>query len=150
MLLRKGNVLLKDLRSHEQLCIEKYSKYANEASDGQLKNLFSQLGQTEKQHLQTLEQIAAGSVPQMSSQSGKQPAANFTPSANYAPQDKQKDTFLCSDMLSTEKHVSATYNTSIFEFSDSGVRSVLNHIQKEEQEHGDKIYKFMAVNGMYC
>ena len=53
-------------------------------------------------------------------------------------------------MLSTEKHVSATYNTSIFEFSDSGVRSVLNHIQKEEQEHGDKIYKFMAVNGMYC
>jgi len=38
---------------------------------------------------------------------------------------------------------------AVFEFSDTAVRDALNHIQKEEQEHGDKIYKYMAQNGMY-
>ncbi|MEG2144480.1 MAG: spore coat protein, partial [Oscillospiraceae bacterium] len=41
------------------------------------------------------------------------------------------------------------YDTSIFEFKNKNVRDTLNHIQKEEQEHGEKIYGFMAQNGMY-
>jgi len=72
-----------------------------------------------------------------------------TPSAAYNEQSKQKDSYLCKDALSTEKHVSSTYNTSIFEFKDTGVRSALNHIQKEEQQHGEQIYNFMSQNGMY-
>ena len=32
---------------------------------------------------------------------------------------------------------------------DKNVRQVLNHIQKEEQEHGEKIYNYMASHGMY-
>jgi len=146
---QKETSLLKDLRSQEQLCVEKYSKYANDARDGQLKNLFTQIGQTEQQHLQTLDQIDAGNVPQMQ-QSGQGWQTESFSAANYSPQDKQKDSFLCADMLSTEKHVSSTYNTCIFEFADSNVRNALNHIQKEEQEHGDRIYKFMSANGMYC
>jgi hypothetical protein len=42
------------------------------------------------------------------------------------------------------------YDTCIFEFADANVRSLLNHIQKEEQEHGKMIYDYMAVNCMYC
>ena len=49
---------------------------------------------------------------------------------NYNEHDKM----LCSDSLSTEKFVSSTYNTAIFEFRDKNIRQVLNHIQKEEQE----------------
>lgn len=64
---------------------------------------------------------------------------------NYNEGDK----LLCQDALSTEKYVSSTYNTSIFEFRDTNIRQVLNHIQKEEQEHGEQIYNYMNKHGMY-
>jgi spore coat protein CotF len=159
-LTQKESTLIKDLRSQEQLCIEKYTKYSNEACDGQLKNLFSQIREHERQHLQTLDQIASGGSPQMMQSSGSQQGNNaqqgggnqqpmqFQPT-NYSAQDKQKDAYLCSDALTTEKHVSSTYNTSIFEFSDPNVRNALNHIQKEEQQHGEQIYNYMSANGMY-
>jgi spore coat protein CotF len=63
--------------------------------------------------------------------------------------DKQADCYLCSDLLADEKHVSGLYNTSIFEFNDKQIRDTLNHIQKEEQEHGKAIYDYMSVNNMY-
>ena len=44
----------------------------------------------------------------------------------------------------TEKYVSATYDTAIFEFTDPQVRDVLNHIQKEEQQHGEAIFKYIS------
>ena len=69
--------------------------------------------------------------------------------APYSETDRQKDKFLCQDALSMEKYVSGAYNTSIFEFTDENVRNALNHIQKEEQEHGEQLYHFMAVNNMY-
>ena len=53
------------------------------------------------------------------------------------------------DMLSTEKFVSGAYDTAIFECKDIAVRQVLNHIQKEEQEHGESIFKYMQSRGMY-
>ena len=71
----------------------------------------------------------------------------------YSPapsQDKSTDMFLCSDALSGEKHVSHLYDTGIFEFRDENVRNVLNHIQKEEQQHGKMIYDYMSANNMYC
>ncbi|MDD2573267.1 MAG: spore coat protein, partial [Firmicutes bacterium] len=46
-------------------------------------------------------------------------------------------------------YVSGTYDTAIFEFKDSQVRDVLNHIQKEEQKHGEAIFKYMESKGMY-
>ncbi len=143
---QKESSLLQELTSHEQLCVEKYSRFANEAQDTQLKNLFTQLGQVEQQHLDTLKKINAGTVPNMSGSSNQSAATNYTAS-NAA--NKQKDQYLCQDVLSTEKHVSALYNTCIFEFKDVGVRNALNHIQKEEQEHGQKIYSYMEQNGMY-
>jgi spore coat protein CotF len=59
--------------------------------------------------------------------------------------DKQ----MCDDVLMTEKFVSSTYNTAIFEFRDTNVRDILNHIQKEEQKHGEAIFKYMESKGMY-
>ena len=61
----------------------------------------------------------------------------------------QADAYLCEDALGTEKHVSAVYDTSVFEFAQPQARQVLNHLQKEEQEHGQMIYAYMARNGMY-
>lgn len=144
----KETSLLKDLRSQEQLCVEKYGKYAADACDAQLKDLFTQIGQTETQHLQTLDQISSGIIPQVGGAAQQQQPPVFSMST-CPPADKQKDAYLCVDALSTEKHVSAEYNTCVFEFADTNIRNVLNHIQKEEQEHGEQIYSYMSQNGMY-
>ena len=86
-----------------------------------------------------------GVVPNINQQQNEQQAPINLNSNNYNEHDKM----LCSDSLSTEKFVSSTYNTAIFEFRDKNIRQVLNHIQKEEQEHGEKIYNYMASHGMY-
>lgn len=149
-LTQKETTLLQDLKSQEQLCIDKYSKYSAEACNAQLKTMLSQIAQVERQHLQTLDQIGSGTVPQMNSGGGSQ-MNQTTPSVqgNYAETDKQKDKFLCADLLTTEKHASSLYDTCIFEFKDPAIRNALNHIQKEEQGHGEQLYGFMSSNGMY-
>ena len=38
---QKETMLLNDLKNHEVLCIEKYTAYAQQAQDPQLKQLFS-------------------------------------------------------------------------------------------------------------
>ena len=147
-LTEKENMLLKDLISAEQLCVDKYRKSGAEAKDGGLKNLFTDIGNVEQTHLDTLNTISQGSVPNMSSTGAAKPQAPSAP-ANVSAADRQADQFLCSDLLDTEKHVSAVYNTCIFEFAQPELRSALNHIQKEEQEHGEQIYCYMSTNGMY-
>lgn len=84
---------------------------------------------------------------QQSNQSQPSQTANQTaaPSANANP----VDTMLCKDMLMTEKYVSGAYDTAIFEFTDTNIRQALNHIQKEEQKHGEGIFHYMSSNGMY-
>lgn len=152
---QKERQLLQDQQSHEKVCIEKYQNFAQQASDSQLKQLFQSYAQQEQQHLSTLTSILSGQVPstsqgqqsqqaQQSSQSSTQAtAATATASANKA------DAMLCSDMLMTEKFVSGAYDTAIFEFADANVRQALNHIQKEEQKHGEGIYNYMSSQGMY-
>ena len=150
-LTQKESTLLNDLKGQEQICVGKYNKYSCEASDQQLKNLFSQIAQTEQQHLDTINQIISGTVPTMSSGGGQQMQQTFSQTYKQSDtgQNKQNDCYLCTDVLSTEKHVSSTYNTSIFEFRDTNIRNTLNHIQKEEQQHGEQIYNYMAQNNMY-
>jgi spore coat protein CotF len=89
---------------------------------------------------------------------GKEPASPAPMSENNqmckccdysSNQDKDHDAFLCQDMLGTEKHVSALYNTGVFEFKSPAMRKMLNHIQAEEQQHGEWLYAYMNCNGMY-
>lgn len=145
----KETNLLKDMKGQEQLCIDKYEKYASEACAPELKTLFTSLANVERSHLNSVNDMMAGKVSTPSGSSSSSGGMSAF-KANYAnAEDKKKDTFLCSDMLSTEKHVSALYNTGVFEFSDVQARNMLNHIQTEEQQHGQKIYEFMNANGMY-
>jgi rubrerythrin len=149
---QKETSLLKDLRKQEQLCVDKFTQFSERACDEQLGSLFSKIAQDEKQHLDTLAQISGGTVPSMSAAGGQQKKAGgknaFTKSPCSAAEKKQ-DKFLCDDALSNEKYISGDYNTCIFEFRDANIRQALNHIQKEEQEHGEQIYNYMSTNGMY-
>lgn len=149
-LTQKETDLLKDLKNQEKLCVEKYTKYASFALDPQLKELFTSISNIEQQHLNTISQIESGNQP--AAQSGAKQTVNTSFSSNYGmgdTPDKQADCYLCSDLLADEKHVSSVYDTCIFEFKDTAVRDALNHIQKEEQQHGKMIYDYMAANNMY-
>lgn len=144
----KEKMLLKDLLSEEQHCIEKYTKASSAANDAGLKNLFTEIAQSEQTHYDTLNSINNGTVPNVNSGNETKPKAPASPS-NCNEQDKQQDKFLCADALNIEKHVSSMYNTSIFEFCSPELRNVLNHIQKEEQQHGQELYNYMSTNNMY-
>lgn len=163
---QKEKMLLQDQKNHEQICIQKYQTYANQTQNAQLKQLFTNFAQAEQQHLNTINQILSGQVPnvqqgqqqqgqqqgqqnqQQNQQSGTQ-AAGAAGSTGAQASNSQSDSSLLSDMLMTEKYVSGTYDTAIFEFADPSIRQVLNHIQKEEQEHGEGLFKFMQSHGMY-
>lgn len=164
----KETFLLEDMKSHEEQCILKYDNYHNLASDPQLKAVFRSNAQIEREHLETINQLLAGKVPNMSGgQSGGQQSGGQQSSGQQAPQQKSSglttfaqestsslgfnisDKDMCTDMLSMEKYVSGAYDTAIFEFKDSQVRDVLNHIQKEEQKHGQAITSYMINKGMY-
>ena len=148
-LTQKETSLLSDLKSQEQLCIEKYGNYTERACDPALKNLFQGLKNTEQKHLDTINRILGGEEVTM----GAAPTAvseslSCTPSSCPAEQ-KSQDAFLCKDALSMEKHVSSVYDVSVFEFSSTTLRDTLAHIQKEEQNHGEQLYSYMSANNMY-
>ena len=148
---QKEQSLLKDLKNEEKICAEKYARYAQMAADPQLQTLLLQIAKTEQGHLQTLTQMESGKVPSMSGASGGSSLpTSFTAAYGMGESDEKKqDGFLCNDLLATEKHASSLYNACIFEFRDPAARQRLNHIQKEEQEHGKALYDYMQENGMY-
>ena len=148
-LTQKETSLLKDLKTQEEVCIEKYGMYSERACDPQLKNLFENIRNTERTHLETICKIMNGTEVSMPSPAPSAASAttSCTPSSCSAEQ-KKKDAYLCQDALSMEKHVSSLYDTSIFEFNSPTLRDTLNHIQKEEQNHGEQLYKYMSCNNM--
>ncbi|MCR1934444.1 spore coat protein [Clostridium tepidum] len=153
-LTQKEQLLLQDQKNHEELCIKKYTNYANQSQDPQLKQLFLNNAQQEQEHLNSINQILSGQVPNINSQQQNQQQNQQQPNpqmqSNTGTGLKNKnDADLCTDLLATEKYVSSTYDTAIFEFRDPNIRNVLNHIQKEEQQHGEAIYKYMESKGMY-
>jgi spore coat protein CotF len=154
-LTQKETMLLQDQQKHEQLCVQKYQDYAQRAQDPQLQQLFNSLAQQEQQHLDTVTQLLSGQVPSMqqgqqqqSQQQGQQQmqqAQQFTQSTST----NQHDIDLANDLLITEKYISNSYDNTIFETTNSQVRQVLNHIQKEEQQHGEALFNYIQSQGAY-
>lgn len=150
-LTNKERMLLEDQKSHEELCIQKYTSYANQTQNQQLKDIFNANAQSEQEHLNSINQLLSGTVPSLNQDNAQQNTNNtqMQQPATTAGVPSADDAQLCQDLLVTEKYVSGTYDTTIFECTDTNVRDVLNHIQKEEQKHGEAIFKFMESNGMY-
>jgi spore coat protein CotF len=155
-LTEKEKKLLQDQKTHEEVCIQKYQNSAQQTSDSQLKQLFQSYAQQEQQHLTTITSILNGQEPMSQSQqnqSSQQMQTNQTGTsqtqAGMTASGNPADAMLCKDLLMTEKYVSNAYDTAIFEFTNSNVRQALNHIQKEEQQHGEGISSYMSSHGMY-
>ena len=146
-LTQKESMLLQDLKTSEEICIEKYGQYAQKAEDQALADLFLTIRSKEEEHLKTINSLMEGTVPMMSGSQSQQSSQPGSGQPAEKPHSKN-DEYLLKDALDTEKHVSSVYDTCIFEFTDAGARSSLNHIQKEEQEHGQMLYDYMAAHGM--
>ncbi len=144
----KEKLLLEDAKSQEEQCIRKYANYSCLTTDPQLKAVFQSNGCKEEEHLDTINQLLSGTVPSMGGQ-GTQSQQRMKTQSNASGNPNLSDQEMCTDMLTTEKYVSGAYDTTIFEFRDAQVRDVLNHIQKEEQKHGEAIFKYMESKGMY-
>lgn len=160
----KEKMLLKQQKDEEQLCIDKYTNYINEATDQQLKQILNDNLTAEKQHLNTLTQMLNGTVPDLNQQQNQSQQQNqmqnqsknnmnqqntaTTNNVQPAGMTNTSDTQICKDILVDEEHISTGYNNAIFQFTDHNVRDVLNHIQKEEQEHGEAVYNYMKTKGM--
>jgi spore coat protein CotF len=150
-LTQKETTLLTDLKSQEQICIEKYRKYSDTAHDPALKNLFTTLSQNEQKHLDTITEILSGTEVKMPSAAPSAVTAKLECKISSCTEpEKQNDAYLCKDALAMEKHVSSVYDTSVFEFSSPTLRDTLSHIQKEEQNHGEQLYNYLSCNNMYC
>ena len=150
-LTQKESMLLQDLKTSEEICIEKYGQYAQKAEDQALADLFLTIRTKEEEHLKTINSLMDGTVPMMGGGQQNQQGGQSQPGDGKAAQKSHSktDEYLLKDALDTEKHVSSVYDTCIFEFTDPGARQALNHIQKEEQEHGKLIYDYMQANNMY-
>jgi len=155
-------MLLEDLKQHEKVCIKKYQDYANQVQDPQLKDLLNNYAQQEQNHLNSINEMLGGRVPsigqgqqgQQSQQSqqgqqNQQQQFSQTAAGQSGSAANQNDAMLLNDLLMTEKYVSSAYDTAIFEFIDPQMRQALNHIQQEEQQHGEGIFNYMSAHGMY-
>lgn len=142
--------VIKDLQTQEKTCIEKYHFYEKSANDERLKQLFHQIGDEEQEHFDSLGQVLKGEVPNV--KAATTGTEGYSPSVTYSAGDnseaKKHDQFLCTDSIATEKLVSSTYNDDLFRFAATNVRKLLNHIQTEEQNHAEMIYKYKVANGM--
>ena len=150
ILKEKERAAIEDLQTQEKSCVEKYGKYAKEAKDPELKNLFSRLQKEEQKHYDSLSQVLNGSVPDCDCNDSQ--GRDYAPKAAYSSMssnaDKEHDAFLATDCIGTEKLVSGEYNTDVFVFGESKIRKLLADIQIEEQNHAEMLFKYKMANGM--
>ena len=74
------------------------------------------------------------------------PVAAYT--SKYVQADKDHDSFLCTDAITTEKYVSSAYNFDLFQFGSTEARKLLADIEVEEQNHAEMMFRYKTVNSM--
>lgn len=57
ILKEKERTVIEDLQTQEKSCIEKYGKYAQQAKDPELRTLFQNLQQKEREHYDSLSMV---------------------------------------------------------------------------------------------
>ena len=90
-LTQKERMLLEDQKSHEQICIEKYSNYANQVKDTQLKQICKANEQVERNHLDTINQLLSGKIPDMNQQQNQNAGQNMSTTQTTGSNLSDKD-----------------------------------------------------------
>lgn len=145
---QKERMLLQDLKSQEEICVVKYQNYSQQAQDQQLKQMLTTVGTEEQHHFDMVNQMLQGQEPTIPTHQQNSSQQAWSP-GSPTMQGNNQDKLLCGDLLSTEKFVSSTYDIGIFESACPQVRKALQHIQQDEQRHGEMLFNYMNSHGMY-
>ena len=143
---QKERMILEDGKHQEDICVKKYESFADQAKDPELKQLFNKLASEEQHHYNIINELLQGKKPNLAHNNAMN-NQTVTTNSNMSFSNPE-DAILCGDLLSTEKYVSGLYDTGIFEAANKDVREALQHIQKEEQRHGDDLFNYMNSHGM--
>jgi rubrerythrin len=141
-LTQKERSLLQDQLKHEEICIEKYYNYTLQSQNPELSNMFNQFAQQEQAHYNTISQLLQGQEPNLSGSRDDKPYDSRVEEqrTGLINEDDRK---LCQDLLMTEAFVSNSYDHAIFQAINSVVKQALQHIQKEEQQHGEGLQNYL-------
>ena len=150
---QKERKVLQDQKKHEEVCIRKYDHFAQKASDPQLRNMFAHFADQERQHYNSLDQLLQGRQPTPSGGGRNRQQTNppaYSPSHNRDELGQQhcEDAIMCRDAMMMEQFISDSYNQGLFQSMNPVVRQTLQHIQDEEQQHGEGILNYLQEQGM--
>jgi rubrerythrin len=141
-LTQKERSLLQDQLKHEEICIEKYYNYALQSQNPELSNMFNKFAEQEQAHYNTISQLLQGQEPNLSGPSDNNPY-NSRIEGKQTGLINEDDRKVCQDMLMTEAFVSNSYDQAIFQAVNSVVKQALQHIQREEQQHGEGLQSYL-------
>lgn len=150
VLKQKEMETLKDLQTQEKNCIEKYTRYSEEAKDPNLKELFKVIAKMEQKHYDKITNVIDGGCDSCScqSQQDEKYEAKTQYDAMSNSEDKKNDAFLVTDCIGTEKLVSSEYNNDVFCFENPKLRELLSEIQTQEQNHAKMLFQYKKASGM--
>ena len=99
ILKEKEKTVIQDLQTQEKSCVEKYGRYAEQAKDPELKNLFQTIQKEEQKHYDSLTQVLDGQVPQCdcNDSDGK----DYEPKQTYKMMDDSEDRRMMSSLQQT-------------------------------------------------
>lgn len=155
--------LLEGEKYQQQLVIDKYNDYALQAQDNSLKSLFSNLVKIEKKHLNMIDEMLQGKVPQINKENihpyyennsinsndyiniGNITLTSLDDNNSYGDGDK----IMCFDALTTEELLHSTCSASSLEFEKTKFENILKYIIEEKSENLKYLNNYMIKKGMY-
>lgn len=161
-LTNKERFLLEGEKYQQQLSIDKYNDYALQADDPSLKSLFSNLAKIEQKHLNMIDEILSGKIPNIKREESHPYCednsantmehinlGNITLTSINTDSYHDGDKVICFNALTTQELLHSTYSTSSMEFDNKDLKNVLDFIINEKSESINYINEYMNKKGMH-
>lgn len=160
-LTNKERFLLEGEKYQQQLAIDKYNNFALQAADPILKTIFSNLSEIEENHLNMVNEMLQGRIPQINTQNLHPYYTNTSSLSNeylnignmtITSMDNSfddGDKIICFDALTTEELLHSTYSASSLEFEESEYKSILSKIIDDKKNSLQYLNDYMTKKGMY-
>lgn len=160
-LTNKERFLLEGEKYQQQLAIDKYNNFSLQAADPILKTIFSNLSEIEENHLNIVNEMLQGRIPQINTQNLHPYYTNTSSLSNeylnignmtITSMDNSfddGDKIICFDALTTEELLHSTYSASSLEFEESEYKNILSKIIDDKKNSLQYLNDYMIKKGMY-
>ena len=160
-LTNKERFLLEGEKYQQQLAIDKYNNFSLQAADPILKTIFSNLSEIEENHLNMVNEMLQGRIPQINTHNLHPYYTNTSSLSNeylnignmtITSMDNSfddGDKIICFDALTTEELLHSTYSASSLEFEESEYKNILSKIIDDKKNSLQYLNDYMIKKGMY-